>query len=159
MAKKRSKPSGTARRGRKAPPTPSPAPSPSRGGTVTSERAARLHKMLKLLGTGAKTRAALIRRLKLDVRGFYRDLELLRGAEIDVLFTDGLYSLGEPLDAANIPVSLQERGYVLEADVDTAVSRLPFPDPHLTLGEAQLLAKGRSAAHKKMKQQIDQIMK
>ena len=120
-------------------PPPPPAPSPARGGTVTSERAARLHKLLKLLGTGTKTRATLIRKLKLDVRGFYRDLELLR--------------------AANIPVSLQARGYVLEEDVDVAVSRLPFPDPHLTLGEAQALAKGRSAAHKKMKQQIDQIMK
>jgi hypothetical protein len=34
---------------------------------------------------------------------------------------------------------------------------LPFPDPHLTLGEAQQLAKGRSAAHGKLKKQIADI--
>lgn len=136
MAKKRSKPSRPAKRGRKA---PAPPPAPARGGTVTGERAARLYRMLQLLGAGARTRAVLIRQLSLDVRGFYRDLELLRSADI--------------------PVTLQDRGYVLEEAVDRAVSRLPFPDPHLTLGEAQSLAKGRSAAHKKLKQQLDQITK
>jgi hypothetical protein len=39
------------------------------------------------------------------------------------------------------------------------VARLPFPDPVLTLGEAQQLAKGRSPAARKLKQQIDRIVK
>jgi hypothetical protein len=71
-------------------------------------------------------------------RGFYRDLELLRGAEIDVLFTDGLYSLGEPLAAA--------------------IARLPFPDPHFTLGEARQLAKGKTPLHKALQQRIDALV-
>jgi len=106
--------------------------------TVTPERAARLHKLLQLLGTGPQTRSVLMRRLSLDIRGFYRDLEVLR--------------------AAGIAVQLQNRRYVLEQDVDEAVARLPFPDPRLTLGEAKQLAKGRTRAHRKLKEQIEAIV-
>ncbi len=105
---------------------------------VTPERAARLYRLLHLLGSGPQTRAALARRLKLDVRGFYRDLELLRGAGIVVQF-DG-------------------RHYSLQGAAAVAVARLPFPDPHLTLGEAQQLAKGRTKAHQKLKAQIAAII-
>lgn len=107
--------------------------------TVTAKRAARLYRMLRLLSVGAQTRTALARRLKLDVRGFYRDLVLLRECGIDL-----------PLEAGR---------YELTLDLDEAVSRLPFPDPHLTLAEAMQLAKGRSAAHKKLKKQVDQIIR
>jgi predicted DNA-binding transcriptional regulator YafY len=136
MAKKRSKPSRPAKRAKK--PTPPPPPAAVRGGTVTAERAARLYKLLQLLGTGPQSREALIRHLGLDVRGFYRDLEVLRGA--------------------GISVELQNRQYVLKEAAAKAVVKLPFPDPHVTLGEAQQLAKGRTAAHRKLKQQLDQIM-
>jgi hypothetical protein len=80
-----------------------------------------------------------MRRLGLDVRGFYRDLEVLR--------------------TAGIRVSLSERRYTLEDDADDAIARLPFPDPGLTLGEAMQLAKGRTGAHRKLKQQIAQIVR
>jgi predicted DNA-binding transcriptional regulator YafY len=120
MAKKRSTP-------------PMPA-----AGAVTPERAARLYRLLRILAAGPRKREALIRRLRLDVRGFYRDLELLRAAGIDV--------------------PLQDRRYSLEEDADAAVARLPFPDPHFTLGEMQLLAKGRSKAHRKLRDQIKQIV-
>src|SRR5437588_9476603 len=84
--------------------------------TVTAERAARLYRLLKLLAAGPQSRAALTRRLRLDVRGFYRDLELLRGAGIDLPLLNGRYTLHDK--------------------VADAVARLPFPDPRLTLGEA-----------------------
>src|SRR5437773_7449804 len=67
---------GMAKRSR----TPTPEPSPS----VTRDRAARLCRLLRLLGTGSQTRANLLRRLDLDVRGFYRDLETLRKFDITV---------------------------------------------------------------------------
>jgi predicted DNA-binding transcriptional regulator YafY len=105
--------------------------------TVTAERAARLYRLLKLLATGPQPRASLARRLRLDVRGFYRDLELLRTAGIDLALVEGRYTLQEK--------------------VADAIARLPFPDPRLTLGEAAQLAKGRSRAHRKLKAQIGAI--
>src|SRR5689334_9198764 len=89
--------------------------SPLLSRSVSAERAERLYRLLQLLGSGPQTRASVIRRLRLDVRGFYRDLELLR--------------------AAGIGVPLRDRHYTLEESVAVATSRLPLPDPHLTLGE------------------------
>jgi predicted DNA-binding transcriptional regulator YafY len=114
-------------------------PSPLLSRSVSAERAERLFRLLQLLGSGPQTRASLIRRLRLDVRGFYRDLELLR--------------------AAGIGVPLRDRRYTLEEKVAVATSRLPLPDPHLTLGEALQLAKGRTPAHRKLKEQIALIVK
>jgi hypothetical protein len=133
MAKKRSP--------RATPATRPAAPPPAAGrlGTVTADRAGRLYKMLQLLATGPQTREALTRQLGLDIRGFYRDLDLLR--------------------SSGIAVTLQERRYILQGAVDKAVARLPFPDPRLTLGEAQQLTKGRTAAHRKLKEQIGQILR
>ncbi len=109
-------------------------PRPTPAQAVTAQRAGRLCKLLRLLGTGPQTRSALARRLRLDVRGFYRDLDLLRRAGIAVI--------------------LEETRYHLEEDAKAAIARLPFPDPHLTLGEAMQLARGRTAAHLKLKKQI-----
>jgi hypothetical protein len=120
MAKKRSKRAGPALK------------------AVTAERARRLYRLLQLLGTGPQTRAALTRHLRLDVRGFYRDLELLRDA--------------------GIGVSLDNRRYTLQDTPVRAIPRLPFPDPRLTLGEAQQLARGRTLAHRKLKGQIAEII-
>jgi len=105
---------------------------------VTAQRAARLYRLLQLLGKGPQIREKLTRRLHLDVRGFYRDLKLLR--------------------AAGILVQLRDRRYSLRETVDRAVARLPFPDPVLSLGEARLLARGRTAAHRKLKEQIKKII-
>jgi predicted DNA-binding transcriptional regulator YafY len=107
--------------------------------SVSAERAARLYRLLQLLGTGPQTRAMITRRLRLDVRGFYRDLELLR--------------------AAGIAVPLRNRRYTLEGSAANATNRLPFPDPRLTLGEATQLAKGRRMAHRKLKQQLALIVR
>jgi hypothetical protein len=112
-------------------------PSRAASKAVTAERAARLVRLLQFLGTGPQTRTALARRLRLDVRSFYRDLELLRGTGIPLVLSNHRYALAEPAEAA--------------------IARLPFPDPHLTLGEARQLAKGRSAAHRKLQELIGQI--
>jgi hypothetical protein len=98
---------------------------------VTAERFARLLRLLHFLAGGPQTRSRITRHFKLDVRAFYRELELLRGAGIAVTLAGGRYGL--------------------DKDVDEAAARLPFPDPHLTLGEATQLARGRGAAHRKFK--------
>lgn len=112
---------------------------PASSKAVTAERAARLYRMLTLLAKGPHTREELSRSLKLDVRGFYRDLELLRECGIQLKLVEQQYSLpGKAVDV---------------------IARLPFPDPHLNLGEAQQLAKGRSQTHRKLQKQIAQIMR
>lgn len=105
---------------------------------VTPERAARLYRLLKILADGAQTRGSLTRRLRLDIRGFYRDLELLRSSGIELPLHDSRYALLE--------------------DAESAIARLPFPDPRLTLEEAIQLSKGRSKAHRKLRGQIAQIV-
>jgi hypothetical protein len=105
---------------------------------LTPQRAARLCKLLRLLRDGPQTRPALTRRLRLDVRGFYRDLEWLRDFGIAATMLDGRYQL--------------------EEDADRVMARLPFPDPQLTLGEAMRLAKGRTVAHRKLKALITVIL-
>lgn len=109
--------------------------SPTRA--VTTERAARLYRLLELLDGGPKTRSMLMRRLKLDVRGFYRDLGLLR--------------------ACGIELQLERHRYSLQEKCAKAAARLPFPDPLLSLGEAKQLARGRTLAHRKLKEQLGNI--
>lgn len=110
--------------GRKKP-TPAPV-------ALTTLRAARLYKLLTLLGEASLTRRTLLSRLKIDVRVFYRDLEALRGLHIEIgLGDDNRYSL---------PVSLDE-----------ALSRLPFPDPGLSVRDVVQLCSGSTAAHRKLK--------
>lgn len=106
---------------------------------VTAKRAPRLFRLLKLLGKGPQTRDKLIKQLSLDIRSFYRDLSLLRDAKIEVKLKDGRY--------------------VLNGNASQAISCLPLPDPLLTLGEAQQLAKGKTEAHRKLRKQIAQIVK
>src|SRR5438445_6297122 len=100
---------------------------------VTFDRAARLYRLLEVLSQGPQTRQGLMKRLRLDVRGFYRDLELLRSAGIGLPLSGGRYRLEKKL-----------------ADISPL---LPFPDPGLTLGEAVELAKGRGPAHAKLRKQ------
>ncbi len=109
---------------------------PSAG--VTPERFVRLYRMVKLLAGSAQTREVLARRLHLDVRGFYRDLDLLRSSGVSVALTAGRYTL--------------------EQDPEEALALLPFPDPHLTLGAAKSLAKGRSPIHRALAETIARIV-
>lgn len=106
---------------------------------VTIERAQRLYRLLQLLGKGPQTRDAITRKLRLPVRGFYRDLEVFR--------------------EVGIQVKLHDSRYRLQDDLAVALERLPFPDPNLTLGDARQLARGRSAVHRKIKGLLDKVEK
>jgi hypothetical protein len=114
-------------------------PKPGAISPVTAERASRLYHLLRLLGSKPQRRNAVAKALGLGIRGFYRDLEALRVADIDVLLKDG--------------------HYILVGKLADALSRLPFPDPGLTLGEATQLARGRTTAHRKLKKQVALITK
>ncbi len=88
-----------------------PSPAPDRP-AVTADRFARLYRLVQLLAKTGQSREVLARRLGVDVRGFYRDLDLPRKAGITVTLTD------------EAPAA-----YTLTDDFDLAMSRLPFPDP------------------------------
>jgi predicted DNA-binding transcriptional regulator YafY len=107
--------------------------------SVSTRRAQRLFRLVSLLGKRRETRESLTRRLKVGVRDFYRDLKTLRDSDIEVQFEGGKYSLAESPAAA--------------------AQRLPFPDPNLTLGEAETLSRGRSAAHRKLREVLANITK
>jgi hypothetical protein len=106
--------------------------------SVSLDRAARLYRLVELLGDGPRTRAMILKKLKIDIRTFYRDLELLRECAI--------------------AITLDRRKYYLEDPIKETLGRLPFPDPCLTIGEAQQLAKGRTKIHKKMREVLKEIM-
>jgi predicted DNA-binding transcriptional regulator YafY len=106
---------------------------------VTDQRAARLYRLLQLLGKKPQSRNVLAQALGHGVRGFYRDLVALR--------------------QAHIKVHLKEGRYILVGKLRDAVAQLPFPDPGLTLGEATALCKGRSPAHRKLKLLVDRVTK
>lgn len=107
--------------------------------SVSLERAARLYRLVEYLGSTARTRTQILGKLKIDIRTFYRDLELLRDS--------------------GILVSLEKRKYSLMQPAEEALVTLPFPDPCLTLGEAQQLSKGRSKIHQKLRDLLKQIVK
>ncbi|MGF1578906.1 MAG: hypothetical protein ACFCD0_06045 [Gemmataceae bacterium] len=105
---------------------------------VTAERASRLYQLISLLGKKAHSRDDIVLSLGLDVRTFYRDLETLRNWGININLDD-------------------EGRYTLAISKTDAIGLLPFPDPQLTVGEAEQLAKGRTKAHKKMKEALNVI--
>src|SRR4051812_34350214 len=89
---------------------------------ITAPRASRLFRLLTLLAAGPQTRESLLRKLKVDLRGYYRDLELLRSLGITVGVEGTRYRLIDPLD--------------------DSLARLPFPDPQLNVHDALVLARG-----------------
>lgn len=109
------------------------------GKAVSLERASRLYQLVQLLVSGPKSRAALLQRLHIDIRTFYRDLEVLR--------------------ECRMLVRLDDKKYTIKETVKQAVERLPFPDPNLTVGEAVQLAKGRGPVHRKLAKLLKQIVR
>jgi predicted DNA-binding transcriptional regulator YafY len=106
---------------------------------VTPDRCVRLCRLIQLLAAGPKKRDTLAKKLRLDVRGFYRDLDLLRRSGVSIELTSGHYHLTQGRDEAT--------------------DLLPFHDPLLTIGQARQLSKGRTAAHRQIKAKLDHILK
>jgi hypothetical protein len=114
--------------------TPRNTPAPH----ITPQRAGRLCRLLSLLGTGPQTRDAILKKLRVDLRGFYRDLELLRGR--------------------GVSVTVEGTRYHLAGDPDTALARLPMPDPMLNLRDALVLSRGTTDAHRRFRQRLDALL-
>jgi biotin operon repressor len=99
---------------------------------VSADRAGRLYRLLRLVSTtGPAPRPQLLKRLKVGMRTFYRDIDLLRSCGI-VIQTAG-------------------NGYSLPLSLDEALQRLPFPDPELSFGDVLALMKGKTGSHERLR--------
>jgi predicted DNA-binding transcriptional regulator YafY len=107
-------------------------------GQVSARRCARLYRLLLLLRAGPRSRSQLTRQVRLDLRGFYRDLNKLRALGVRIVSQGQRYRLGQGFHQA--------------------ISRLPLPDPRLNLREAITLAEGPTPAHHKLRAQIRKIV-
>lgn len=102
---------------------------------VTLPRAGRLYRLLSLTAEATRTRKVLLTRLKVDLRGFYRDLELLR--------------------ALGIEITCDGDKYQLVGELDDALAKLPFPDPGLSFRDVLALSRGTGDAHKKLRRRME----
>ncbi len=105
---------------------------------VTLERASRLARLLKLISKAPRPRDVLMAKLRLDVRGFYRDVKALRERGV-LLSVDG-------------------DEYLLAEDLDDARGKLPSPDPMLSVADLRALGKGTTEAHKKLRRLYDALV-
>jgi hypothetical protein len=87
---------------------------------ITLQRAARLHRLVRFLAETPRDRPAILSELRIGLRTFYRELELLKRCGVKVRQRNKLYALA--------------------ATAEQAEGRLPFPDPQLSFAEMAELA-------------------
>ena len=105
---------------------------------IAPHRATRLFRLLTLLGGRAQSRTGLLKKLRVDLRSFYRDIEYLRGLGVSITAAHG--------------------GYVLSDTLDNAFGRLPFPDPGLSVRDVMHLLNGSVSAKKKLRLKAEAIL-
>lgn len=99
-------------------------------GHITLARAARMHRLVSLLGAGPQSREALLGALSMGLRTFYRELELLK--------------------KCGIKVRMEKKLYALKTTTAEAEGRLPFPDPQLSFAEMAELSQHTGQAAKRL---------
>jgi hypothetical protein len=99
-------------------------------GQITLQRAARLHRLVRFLAEAPRNRLAVLSELRIGVRTFYRECELLR--------------------RCGVKVRQQSKVYSLLTTAEQAEGRLPFPDPQLSFAEMAELAQCDCAAGRRL---------
>jgi hypothetical protein len=94
------------------------------------QRAARLHRLVRFLSERPRARSAILSDLRIGLRTFYRELELLKRCGVKIRHKTKLYHL--------VPTAAEAEG------------RLPFPDPQLSFAEMAELAQCDCAAGKRL---------
>jgi hypothetical protein len=97
---------------------------------ITLQRAARLHRLVRFLAATPRGRPAILSELRIGLRTFYRELELLRRCSVKVRHRAKHYHL--------LPTAAEAEG------------RLPFPDPQLSFAEMAELSRCDCAAGKRL---------
>jgi hypothetical protein len=97
---------------------------------ITLQRAERLHRLVIFLAETPRNRASILTELRVGLRTFYRELELLQRCGVKVRRKTKLYSLS--------------------ATAGQAEGRLPFPDPQFSFAEMAELARSDCPAGKRL---------
>ena len=97
---------------------------------ITLQRAARLHRLVRYFASAPRTRPVILAELRIGLRTFYRELELLKKCGVKVRHRQKLYHL--------VPTAGE------------ALGRLPFPDPQLSFAEMAELAVCECAAGRRL---------
>ena len=105
---------------------------------ITLGRAARLHKLVRLLAESPRTRDAVLSLLGIGLRTFYRELELLNRCGVKVQF--------------------KNKSYTLLSTAEQAEGRLPFPDPQLSFAEMAELSRYPGEAAQRLARMLDSVI-
>ena len=89
--------------------------------SISLPHAARLHQLVRFLAEAPRSRMAILSELRIGLRTFYREWEMLKRCRIKVRQRSKLYSL--------------------VATAEQAEGHLPFPDPQLSVAEMAELAR------------------
>ena len=99
---------------------------------ITLRRAERLHRFVIFLAETPRHRASILSELRIGLRTFYRELELLKRCGVKVRY--------------------EAKRYLLLATAEQAEGRLPFPDPELSFAEMAELARCECPAGERLAQ-------
>jgi predicted DNA-binding transcriptional regulator YafY len=105
---------------------------------ITLQRAARLHRMVRYLTETSRTRNSILSYLRIGLRTFYRELDLLKKCGVRIRLRAKLYNL--------VPTFAEAEG------------RLPFPDPQLSFAEMAELARCPCAAGERLAELLASVI-
>ena len=105
---------------------------------ITLGRAARLHRLVRLLEQSPRPRDAVLIALGIGLRTIYRELELLT--------------------RCGIKVQLRDKAYTLVSTAEQAEGRLPFPDPQLSFAEMAELSRHPGEAARRLAGLLDNVV-
>jgi hypothetical protein len=105
---------------------------------ITLQRAARLHRLVRFLDAAPRSRPAILSELRIGLRTFYRELELLKRCGVKVRF--------------------RSKVYTVSATVAQAEGRLPFPDPQLSFAEMAELAQCDCPAGRRLADLLSEVI-
>src|SRR6478736_5104988 len=105
---------------------------------ITLGRAARLHRLVRLLAEAPRPRDEVLAALGIGLRTFYRELELLT--------------------RCGVKVQLREKAYTLLSTAEQAEGRLPFPDPQLSFAEMAELARHPGEAAQRLARLLETVI-
>src|SRR5215218_10109251 len=105
---------------------------------ITLGRAARLHRLVMFLAASPRSRDEVLAELRIGLRTFYRELELLK--------------------RCGVRIQQKHKAYTLLATAEQAEGRLPFPDPQLSFAEMAELARCPGDAARRLSEMLASVI-